>query len=160
MTVWDDVFVSSFAVLLELLCISFFALGFPPLYYINVLIPVGVLFLLTGERFLFRLALLFGMAFLLEVFSFAPFGLWFFRIAMLLGSAFLWMEIFSRGVTSLSVFVVVYPLLELLLERLVLPVVGSDVLPFLGLFLGKLMSAVAGVFLLSLWMGWGDHHVE
>ncbi|WP_438315415.1 hypothetical protein ACP6EK_08715 [Candidatus Caldatribacterium sp. SIUC1] len=160
MTVWDDVFVSSFAVLLQLLCISFFALGFPPLYYINVLIPVGVLFLLTGERFFFRLALLFGMAFLLEVFSFAPFGLWFFRIAMLLGSALLWMEIFSRGLVSLTVFIVTYPLLELLLERLVLPIAGSGTLPFLGMLFGKLMSAVAGVFLLSLWLGWRDHHVE
>jgi|YelNatPaOPRAMG01_1025707.scaffolds.fasta_scaffold24224_5 hypothetical protein len=160
MTVWDDVFVSSFAVLLELLCISFFALGFPPLYYINVLIPVGVLFLLTGERFLFRLALLFGMAFLLEVFSFAPFGLWFFRIAMLLGSAFLWVEMFSRGLVSLTVFVVTYPFLELFLERLILPVMGFSVFPLLGMLLGKLMSAVAGVFLLSLWLGWRDHHVE
>lgn len=160
MTIWDDVFVSSFAVLLELLCISFFALGFPPLYYINVLIPVGVLFLLTGERFFFRLALLFGMAFLLEVFSFAPFGLWFFRIAMLLGSAFLWIEIFSRSLVSLTVFVVTYPFLELFLERLVLLVMGFSVFPLLGMLLGKLMSAVAGVFLLSLWLGWRDHHVE
>jgi hypothetical protein len=100
------------------------------------------------------------MAFLLEVFSFAPFGLWFFRIAMLLGSAFLWVEMFSRGLVSLTVFVVTYPFLELFLERLILPVMGFSIFPLLGMLLGKLMSAVAGVFLLSLWLGWRDHHVE
>ncbi|MBC7216776.1 MAG: hypothetical protein H5U36_01070 [Candidatus Caldatribacterium sp.] len=161
MKAWVDVLIIIFLFLLEFLCVSFLSLFLPLFHYVNVLLPGGMFFLYTGERFAFRLSLLLGGAFLLEVLSFSPFGLWLFRVSFLLGIALLWIEVFSRGTVSLAVFFALYPFLEFLLERfVVLPVTGSGSFAVPWVLLGKAVSVFLGLFLFFAWLRWGKYHVE
>jgi len=161
MSIWGDILIGIFVFLLECILVSFFGLISPLFHYVNVLLPAGMFFLYTGERFVFRLFLLFGITFLLEMFSFAPFGLWLCRVSFLFGMAFLWIEVFSRGIVSLAVFFSVYPFLELLLEYLVTSSVGSfGGFPLILALLGKSVSVLLGLLLFFLWLGWGEYHVE
>lgn len=150
-----------FAFLLEIMLISLLGLSSPVFYYVNVLVPVGMIFLRKGNRFFLRLLLLLGVAFFLDILSFSPFGLWLLKISFLLGVAFLWIEIFSRGTVSLVVFCIVYPFLEFLLEHFVILSVSSSgsLIPFWAL-LGKLVSVFVNFFLLFLWLGLEDYDVE
>lgn len=161
MSIWNDILVGLFTFFLEFSCISFLSMVSPLFHYVNVLLPAGAFFLYTGERFTFRLFLLLGVAFLLEVFSFSPFGLWLFRVSFLLGIAFLWFEVFSRGAMSIVVFLIAYPFLEFLLESFVaLPVVGSGDFVTSWVLFGKLVSVLPGLFFFFLWIDWGGRHVE
>lgn len=159
-TLWKDVLLVFFAFLLEVMLISFLSLGSPVFYYVNVLVPVGMAFLCKGDSFFLRLSLLLGVAFLLDIFSFSPFGFWLLRTSFLLGIAFFWVEAFSRGTVSLAIFFIAYPFLEFLLERfVVLPVSSSGNLVLFWALLGKLVNAFVNLFLFFLWLGWRDYDV-
>lgn len=160
MTLWNDVLVGVFAFFLQFTCISFLALYHPLFYYVNGLIPVGVFFLLTKERFSLRMLLLLGIAFCLDILSFAPFGLWLFRVTLLLGSAFLWMGVFSQGSLSLLIFFFVYPFWEFFLERVALSLVGSGTPLLSSALLGKFLSVVLGLSLSVSWLSWREKDVE
>lgn len=160
MSSWDDVLIGLFVFFVGVILTSLFSLGFPALYYVNMLVPAGTLFLYTGDRFLFRLLLLLGIALLFEVFSFVPFGLWFLRVSLLLGVAFFWIEVFSKSTVSMVTFFFAYPFLELLFERFVVTLAGFGGCHLLWAILGKSLNALLSFALFSLWLRWEENHVE
>lgn len=158
MSIWQDILIVFFAFLLEVILVSFLSLSSPVFYYVNALVPVGVLFLCRGNHFFLRLCLLLVVALFLDIFSFAPFGLWLLRVSFLLGTAFFWIEVFSQGAVSLAVFFIVYPFLEFFLERFVVLSLYSGSLMLLWAVSGKIVSIFISLFLF-LWLNWGEYGV-
>ncbi len=162
MSVWKDVLAGLLVFLCEIISVSFFGSSFPPFYYVNVLVPLGVLYLYKGGHFFPRFLFLMIVAFFLDIFSFSPFGLWFLKVSFFLGITFFWVEVFSRGLVSLVVFFAVYPFLELLIERfVVLPVTGSGGFVLSWALLGKLVNVFLNLSLFFLLLvDWRDYDVE
>lgn len=162
MSVWKDILAGLLVFLLEAISVSFFGPSFPPFYYVNALVPLGVLYLYKGSYFLPRFLFLIAMAFFLDVFSFSPFGLWLLKVSFFLGITFFWVEVFSRGFVSLVVFFAVYPFLELFIERfVVLPVIGSGGFVLSWALLGKLVNVFLSLSLFFLLLAdWRDYDVE
>ncbi|MEN3185392.1 MAG: hypothetical protein ABDK94_02015 [Atribacterota bacterium] len=96
-----------------------------------------------------------GLGVVMDFFSFAPFGYFFFLTGVILLLVTLWRHIFAETPTSLFSLFVLAPFVELLVEESVSMYVRGLYVPFWELILIKTLSIPTNAFFFLFWC-WGE----
>ncbi|MGQ9473943.1 MAG: hypothetical protein ACUVRN_07840 [Candidatus Caldatribacteriaceae bacterium] len=139
-----------FFFLLQITVFSFLARFFLPFLRLNLFLSLAVLWVWEKEISWWEEVAFLGLGIALDSFSFAPWGNFFFLASITLLFTYFWKEVFSHNPVSLFFVFIVSPFVELVIEEGLSLLRDGVCFPLWGLFLVKVLSIPANMFLFLL----------
>lgn len=126
----------------------------PAFLRLNLFLSLAVFLVWVNGNPWWGIGTFLGLGVAMDVFSFAPFGHFFFLTSVILLLVTLWKQVFSTTQVSLCFLFILAPFIELLIEEFISVSLQGICVPFWELILVKALSIPANAFFFLLWC-WG-----